>query len=433
MSYFAHVAYSGRLNESAFVQALEQTLPRHPLLHARIVGNREQDLTWVTSPDLLPYLDCADALTPMRFPGGYRIELREENGLRIWVRKHAEGGVIRLQFHHACCDGIAVNQFIGELLRVYDHVAGGGTGDHVALPAVDFTRLPHRNRFGASWWDWLGRRVVDAWGIVIGPPIFLLVRPTPLQTRGVCDHQEQNGRVVPELVTWRFTDAQLAGLLAKVRASRVTLNALLLRDVFVSLHAWNLDHDQRLQRELIRIMVPFNLRGTEHQSLPAVNVVGMANLDRRLHWPWCRNPQWLLRSIQLETLFLKRFRIVTCFPSIMFVLGILPGGLQRVLRRDRCVATCVVSNLGKIFIDTPLPRRDGKLVAGDLTVEAVDTAPPVRDGSGAALTFYTYAGQLSVSMNYDPHRFRRTTAEQLLRHIVAQIERTADLSLRAGP
>jgi hypothetical protein len=36
-------------------------------------------------------------------------------------------------------------------------------------------------------------------------------------------------------------------------------------------------------------------------------------------------------------------------------------------------------------------------------------------------------------MNYDPHRFRRTTAEQLLRHIVAQIERTADLSLRAGP
>ena len=105
MSYFAHVVYSGRLNESALVRALEQTLPRHPLLHARIVGTREKDLTWVPSPDLMPYLDCADAPTPMRFPGGYRIELREENGLRIWVRKCADGGVIRLQFHHACCDG----------------------------------------------------------------------------------------------------------------------------------------------------------------------------------------------------------------------------------------------------------------------------------------------------------------------------------------
>ena len=145
--------------------------------------------------------------------------------------------------------------------------------------------------------------------------------------------------------------------------------------------------------------------------------------------PGRRNPRWLLRSIRLETLFLKKFRIVTCFPSIMWVLGCLPGGLQRVLRRDRCLATCVVSNLGRIFVDTPLPRRDGKLVAGELTVEAVDTAPPVRGGSGAALTFYTYAGQLSVSLNYDPHHFRRPTAEQLLRHIVAQIEQTAGAPL----
>jgi hypothetical protein len=116
----------------------------------------------------------------------------------------------------------------------------------------------------------------------------------------------------------------------------------------------------------------------------------------------------------------------------MLVLGSLPGGLQRVLHRDGCVATCVVSNLGKIFVDTPLPRRGDKLVAGDLTVEAVDTAPPVRGGSGAALTFYTYAGQLSVSLNYDPHCFRRSTAEQLLSHIAAQIERTAGVPFRAG-
>jgi len=432
MSFFVQVSYAGRVDESTLAGALDQTLPRHPLLRARVAGSREQDLTWVASPDPRPFLEFSDATVPMRFPGGYRIDLREENGLRIWVRRRVDGGLIRFQFHHSCCDGVAANQFIDELLRVYDHVAGGRVGDEVSLPAVDFASLPRRNRFGANWWDWLGRRFVDLWGMVIGPPIFLLGRPTPLQTRDACEQQEQRGGVVPDLVTWRFSAAQFAGLLAKAHASRVTLNDLLLRDVFLSLHAWNLDHDSRLKHELIRVMVPFDLRGREHQGLSAVNIVGMANLDRRFRWPWHRNPRWLLRGIRLETSFLKRFRIVTCFARVIWVAGGLLGGLHRFLRPGRCLASCVVSNLGRIYVDTPLLRRDGKLVAGELTVDAVDTAPPVRDGSGAALTFYTYAGQLSVSLNFDPCRFRRPTAEQLLRHIVARIERTSDAPILAA-
>ncbi len=429
MSYFVQLAYSGRLDEPTFGEALERTLQRHPLLHARIAGQRNQDLTWVASPDLRPYFDCADTSKPMRFPSRYRIDLREENGLRIWVRRSAAGGVIRMQFHHACCDGIAANQFLDELLRAYDHLARRAIDDPAAaaLPAVDFRGLRRRNRFGANWWDWIGRRMVDLWGLALGPAIFLLVRPAPLQSRDACDDPAPPGDVVPDLVTWRFTRPQFASLLARARASRATLNDLLLRDVFLSIHAWNLDHDPRLRHELIRIMVPFNLRGPEHRNLPAVNVVGMANLDRRFRWPWYRNRWWLLRGIQLETTFLKRFRIVTCFPSIMWVLGGLPGGLHRFLGPGRCLATCVVSNLGRIFVDSPLRQGDGKLVAGELIVDAVDTAPPVRCGSGVALTFYTYAGQLSVSLNYDLCRLRRPTAEQLLRHLVAQIERTADL------
>ena len=429
MSYFAQVLFSGRFDEQAFVGALQQALLRHPLLHARIGGDSERAPTWVPSPDLLPYVDCAEEPTPMHFPGSYRIDLREENGLRVWVRKSADRGVIRFQFHHSCCDGIAVNQFIEDVLCLYEHVAGGRGGEPTGLRPLEFADLPRRNRFGHGWWDWLGRRVIDLWGVIIGPPIFFLGRPTPLQAPGASDHQEQNGRAIPDLLTWRFTELQLANLLAQARAHRVTVNDLLLRDFFVAVHAWNLRHDKKLRRESLRIMVPFNLRGPEHRTLPAVNVVGMANLDRRLSWPWFRNPKLLLRSIQLETAFLKTFRIVTCFPCVMAAVDCLPGGLPKILRRERCLATTVVSNLGKIFGDTPLRRRDGKLLAGELTIEAVDTAPPVRGGSGAASTFYTYAGQLSMSMNYDPHRFRRDTAEQLFRHIITQIEQTADAAV----
>jgi hypothetical protein len=425
MSFFVQLSFSGRLDESAWNRTVEQTLLRHPLLRARIAGSHARDLTWVTSPQPHPTVDYADTTEPMRFPGTYRIDLREENGLRIWVRRSETGGVIRLQFHHSCCDGIAANQFIDELLRVYDREANGRFGNRVPLPRLDLARLPKRNRFGANWWDWLGRRFVDAWGLAIGPAIFLLTHPTPLRTPDPLQSQHHRDGVVPDLVTWRFPPSQLAGLLAKARESRVTLNDLLLHDVFLTVRAWNREHDSRPRRELIRVMVPFNLRGPEHAHMPAVNIVGMANLDRRFYWPWFRNGQRLLRGIQLETWFLKTFHIVTCFPSILWVLGSLPGGLHRYLRPDRCLATCVVSNLGRIFVDTPLLRPDGKVVAGEITVDAVDTAPPVRGGSGAAMTFCTYAGQLSVSMNFDPYLFRRPTAERLLHQIVARIERTA--------
>ncbi len=427
MSFFVQVTYSGRLDESAWLRAIEQALCRHPLLRARVTGDRDLDLSWVASPDPLPQVDCTDAAEPMRFATGYRIDLRIENGLRIWIRRSDERGEIRFQFHHSCCDGIAANQFIADVLRAYDVAVGRPGGDSLPFSEVDFTRLPRRNRFGANWLDWLGRRIVDLWGMALGPAIFLLTRPASLRTSHVVDDHSQDGEVVPDLVTWRFTKTQFTNLLTKARTSDATLNDLLLRDVFLTVGAWNREHCPEPNRDLIRIMVPFNLRGPEHRNLPAVNIVGMANLDRRFHWPWYKNAQRLLRGIQLETWFLKSFRIVTCFPCILWVLGSLPGGLHRYLRPDRCLATCVVSNLGRIFLDTPLTQHDGKVVAGGLSVEAIDTAPPVRDGSGVAMTFCTYAGQLSVSMNYDPHRFRRATAERLLQHIVAQIAQSAEL------
>lgn len=433
MSFFVHVTYSGRLDEAAWHRALDQALCRHPLLRARVAGNRDRDLTWVTSPDPRPAVDCADAAEPMRFADSYRIDLRKENGLRIWIRWSDERGVIRFQFHHSCCDGIAANQFIDDILRAYARTVSGQEGDPVPFSAVDFTRLPRRNRFGANWWDWLGRRIVDLWGMALGPAIFLLTRPASLRSSDVVDEQDQQSALVPDLVTWRFTQDQLTTLLTKARTSRVTLNDLLLRDIFLSVHAWNGEHGPQPNRDLIRIMVPFNLRGPEHRNLPAVNIVGMANLDRRFHWPWYKSAQRLLRGIQLETWFLKSFRIVTCFPGILWVLGSLPGGLHRHLKPDRCLATCVVSNLGRIFVDTPLAQRDGKVLAGGLSVEAIDTAPPVRDGSGAAMTFCTYAGQLSVSMNYDPIRFCRATAERLLQQIVARIAQSAEPESSVSP
>jgi hypothetical protein len=93
----------------------------------------------------------------------------------------------------------------------------------------------------------------------------------------------------------------------------------------------------------------------------------------------------------------------------------------------------VLSNLGRIFADTPLRWHDGKLMAGELVVEAVDTAPPVRTGSGISCTLYTYAGQLSLTMLYDRRCFSLTVASELLKRLVAQVERTARGAAQEAP
>jgi hypothetical protein len=106
--------------------------------------------------------------------------------------------------------------------------------------------------------------------------------------------------------------------------------------------------------------------------------------------------------------------------------------MRKALETDRCVTTAVVSNLGRIFEDTPLDRRDGKLLAGGLVVEAVDAAPPVRRGSGIASMLSTYGGRLSVTLQYDRRAYSADVARELLGCIAARIEQTAQAAPARG-
>lgn len=424
MACFTRIAFSGKFDQAVFVAALQKTLPRHPLLHAQVADEPGRALTWIAASEVLPYLDCADADAPLRFPATYQIDLRRETGLRIWARTRDTGGTLLFQFHHACCDGVGAHQFLEDLLCLYDHLAHGRGGAPAGLRPIDLTDLPRRNRFGANWLDWLGRRVVDFWGLVAGIPFFFLIHPVPLAAPDPPAPGTVDELTVPEILIQRFTHSQFAALRARAQSLQATLNDLLLREFFLALGAWNAQHDPDLQRQEVRVMIPFNLRGPEHSRLPAVNVVGMANLDRTLQRPGKTDPQRLLRGLKWELQFYKACRMVTSFPCILAALERLPGGLRRIFGSDRCLATAVLSNLGRLWADGPLPRRDGRVVVGDLTLTSVDPAPPVRAGSSITCTLYTYANELALSVNYDRHRFSRRTAEKLLRHLVAQLEQT---------
>ena len=425
MSSFVRVLFSGQFDKAAFVAALEAAVRRHPLLHARITGRRERALAWVLSPNPAPWFDCAEEGAPMRFPNGPRIDLREENGLRVWVRTTDGHGEIRFQFHHACCDGLAMNQFIEDVFCAYDHQRRGSADAGPAFRPLDPNSLRRRHRFGAGWRGRVLHGLAAAWGAIIGPPLFFLARPVPLhsprQTEDIGDGDDD--RVVPELLTRAFDGAQLDRLLATARQNSATLNDLLIRDLFLAMQTWN--DDSGREKQLLRLMIPFDLRGPEHDRLPAANVMGMVNMDRRFGGASRWTAPALLESIRNETRRLKAFRVAAGFSSAMAAVGKLAGGMQKAFQTDRCLATVVLSNFGMVLENTPLPRRDGRLLAGGLAIEAVAPAPPVRMGSGISCALSTYAHRLSLTMHYDRRGYSSACARRLLAHIAARIEQTA--------
>ena len=92
----------------------------------------------------------------------------------------------------------------------------------------------------------------------------------------------------------------------------------------------------------------------------------------------------------------------------------LPGGLAGRVGNGRCEATCVLSNLGRVLAGSPLPTREGKIVAGNLLLEGLDFFAPVRDGTAVSVGLVFYAGQLQACLRHDNRRLTAQQADDLL-------------------
>jgi hypothetical protein len=68
---------------------------------------------------------------------------------------------------------------------------------------------------------------------------------------------------------------------------------------------------------------------------------------------------------------------------------------------------------------TSLPTQDGNIVAGDVALEAIDCAAPLRPHTHVAMAALTYAGQLRILLHYDPRALLADQAESLLETFMA--------------
>ena len=143
MTFTVRLKFSGQFDGEAFESAVEVAVGRHPFLNAHLSGDHERKLRWTPAPGVKTYIDVAELDMPLQFPGSERIDLRNQTGLRIWVRTGPETTEMRLQFHHSCCDGIGSYRFIEDLLCAYDQAVYPEGGRSKFRP-LDTSRLQRR-------------------------------------------------------------------------------------------------------------------------------------------------------------------------------------------------------------------------------------------------------------------------------------------------
>lgn len=412
--------FQGNIDRSAFDSALALALARAPLFRS-VVQPHHGKLSWVLT-NVHPDVDWAPLGTPLGDQYDTLIDLTSSPAFRVWVRHGLERSTVRLHFHHACADAIGGFAFIEDLLAGY----AMAFPDHqtIRLRPIEPERLSLRGNPGT---DQRGvyRGMLDT---MIGAREglrFFLQKPVFLSRPVTSSGSDSEDPAATGFVTHSLGDSVTRGLRRAASAQGVSVNDLLIRDLFVTLMRWNMECGNDPGRRNLRILMPQNLRNRGDRALPATNLVGFAFVTRRNQL--CHRPQQLLQSIGEETTAVRQGQLSRYFLGGLAAIESV-GFLPRLLRSSVCLSTAVLTNLGdpqRRFI-TRFPRVSGGLAIGNLVFERVEGVPPLRPGTRAAFCIFKDRRSLSMSVKCDPHSFSVANTRRLIGMYHEQLAVTAE-------
>jgi hypothetical protein len=420
MTFFFRLMFLGRFDKQRFHQAMNEALHQHPLLHAHIRGSADSKtsgLAWVKASNLEPMVSWNGEESPINFQNGVHIDLRRETGIRIWVNEGKERTTLLVQIHHSCSDGIGAIHFIETLLATYANQTCS-TFYPSSKGSANRSVLRNRGRPGMGLVE-SGQRL---WRDLPKIARFFLSSPRPVLGRRSATTVNTAPAARPGLISHSFEEAETEQICSAAKQKEVTVNDLLLRDVFVTLNIWNRQHTPGHYGGTLRISMPMNLRSTTDRGLPAVNNVSMVFLDR--HSSNIADPETLLRGIQAETQAMKQGHWGLTLLSVLRFVGAVPRGLRMILGGLRCLNSSVLSNLGIPFADSPLRGPGERVYADDLILEVIEFFPPIRPQTNVAFGVVSYGKRLVVGLNYDRSTLSAEDAKELLGAFTDQIRRT---------
>ena len=404
MVFYLDLDFSGKFESDKLTIALRDALFRHPLLFSVMQPAKQDRLCWVLAPDKMPAIDWDDADVPLGFEDGDYIDIRNTPGLRIWVRESDDSTHMTLQFHHSACDGTGAYRFVGDLLACYMQQLPSCEGKvelgdfNPAQLKVRATKLRSFLMTDSSL-SKLRAAVAHAWhhmGTLVAPLRAPATKPSD--------------KVLPGMVKEEFTAQQLTNLRAAATSQGATLNDLFLCKMFQAANAWN---QGKSSGRKFRILVPADMRDGHDFEMPACNMTACTFITRKRSE--ISDETQLLDLVRQDTLKIKNGEPQSSFMNA--VTSAMSGKtLTWIMKRNKCLATCVVSNAGDPArrFTCKLPKSRGKVSCDEFTLESVSGVPPLRRNTRSTLSVSIYGRKLTISMRCDPFLFGEKESRELL-------------------
>lgn len=413
------VQLQGSVEQAPFEEALDFALQRAPFFRSIIQEDGSRGPCWHLT-DRSPPVEWAEYGVPYEVGYDDLIDLRQTPGLRVYVRRGTVRSSILLHFHHATSDGVGSVSFVEDLLVAYHNATAG------SRPVEPRRWEPHRllHRCSSSLENpGLVRGLYDVYCGIRGAASFFAQRPLPLTVAKpplqASASRKQNG-----FITQECSPEATRALRNATSRQNATVNDFLLRDLFVTLHAWLDEHQRPVGHRHLRVLMPQSLRGRGDGAMPTTNDVGFAFLARR--GTLCQRPDDLLTSLVPETTAIRNDRLSRHFIGGLGAVDKLRL-LPRLLNGSSCFATAVLTNFGNSWrrFQAKLPPADGGLAAGNLVYDGLVGTPPCRPQTAATFCVTTTADRIRISLKHDPFHFTREESLALLTRYIAQIERSA--------
>lgn len=411
--------FSGFFDHKDFHAALISVVDRHPLLRATVERRRFGTPRWNVRPDRFPVV-CWDSTSPATgFPPLPFMDLEREIGARFHVVKRETGHDLIAHIHHCCADAQGLVTLLEDLMTEY--ALRRGTIEISAPRKLEPERLLRRGSPMLTGWGFLKMLHKQAVGLR-GVLRFIRNTPVPLAAREREADAPVDGNLLPNPLTFAFNQSETRAIFAAARKASVNVGDILVRDLFLAIFDWRRDHSMGHDTDCLRISIPMSLRRAADMRMPMANSFSMIFLDR--HANLFPNPHLLLKSIHEQMRIIKENQLQYTFLLSVALARKLPGGLSTYTSKDICHASSCFSNIGTVFAGTLLPRREGRLVIGNMELESMDFVLPLRPHMHAAMCSHIYGGCLRVLINYDPRHISRDDARDLLEGFISRVRRT---------
>ncbi|MDR0337035.1 MAG: hypothetical protein LBI18_08090 [Planctomycetaceae bacterium] len=406
MDSFRLLLFSGRLNFSYFEASIASVVRYHPMLRSVVREDSRGRFFW-EEVDCPIFIRKIRGPLAMRYPNPEAIDLFNEPGLKVYFVEERNRTSVLFQFHHCVSDGIGEMEVLADILSDYViRFQGGSPPDNPRHLEPEL--LSQRGSTGLTL-----RKYFRFFVPMAVTTYQLLCRfPTPL-----APHVPLNTNIPAKdylaLCADGLTRNETQNYFNRAKKYDVTVNDLLLRDLFLAMGEWRKKWFDPHENSYLRITMPMNLRTESLKKMPTANSVTMLFLDRKERD--FTEPTQLLQRIHQETNWIKRTEQKHVLLLSMKIRDRLPGGLNYELKSQKCRATAVLSNLGRIFESLPFMRRhDGRLFIGNAVLEEIDAAPPIRSGTLISLSALTYANQLRLILRYDAKNMTNEQANDFL-------------------